>query len=94
MHAMRWMRWHAVACGGMPSHARMRWKSMAAPADGVIEQGIVFAKPMHIGDQRLGRSAFTLIANIDDHQARSFDTRGRTLRNASPRTSCPSRPAL
>ncbi len=31
------------------------------------------AGPMHIGHQPLGRSSFTLMANIDDHQGRPFD---------------------
>jgi hypothetical protein len=55
-------------------HHRGNRTSMAAPADSVIGRSLVFAEPMHIRDQLLGRSSFTLIANIDDHQARTFDT--------------------
>ena len=55
-------------------HHRGNRKSIAVRADDVIEQGVVFAEPMHIRDQLLGRRSFTLIANIDEHQARTFDT--------------------
>ena len=38
-------------------------------------QGIVLATAMHIDDQLVGRSSFPVMANIDEYQARTFDTR-------------------